>query len=430
MVGQPQLLPLKMLHPVPKHSPPANNTNKTHFVFLLIFYRSFFESTIKKVYYFLTGSKNKINYFSKNYADLTDKRILIVPLDWGLGHATRCVPIIRELQKAGCEVIAGAEGKHASLLQQEFPGMMILPLKGYRITYNRNRRYFGLHIIRQIPKIYSAVQNEHKWLKKIIKEHKINAVISDNRFGLYHAGIPSVFISHQLLIKTPYGNPVDGWLRMINYHYIRRYKYCWIPDFEGSLSLAGELSHPQPLPLHTQYLGCLSRFEKKEGIAKKYDLLVLISGPEPQRSQLETLIKEQIISLNVSALIVSGQPGENKEHQLTPTIRQVNHLGSTSLNEAILAADLVISRSGYTTVMDLVKLCKKAVLIPTPGQSEQEYLGNYLMEKRIFYSTPQENFQLASALKAVQTFPFHSSPFSDKMEAYKEIIHSFAASLL
>ena len=352
-------------------------------------------------------------------------KILIVPLDWGLGHATRDIPIIHELLNAGCEVLIAAEGKHAALLSQEFPQLTILPLKGYRIQYAQKGKFFGLKIIQQIPKIIGAIRNEQRWLKELVKTHGIDAVISDNRFGLHHKDIPTVIISHQLLIKTPFGGPIERWLQNANYSFIKKYTHCWIPDYAGDNNLSGELAHPAVLPPNVTYLGCLSRFEPMQNVQHKYDLLVLISGPEPQRSNLEKLVLEQIRTLPITALIVSGKPGTPQLEQITPNVQQVNHMNAAQLNEAMEASSMVLSRSGYTTLMDLAKLDKKAILVPTPGQSEQVYLGEWLMEKGYFYNVKQEDFDLGKALEAIKTFPFKSLQKQD-MEMYKKIVRDFA----
>jgi UDP:flavonoid glycosyltransferase YjiC (YdhE family) len=358
-----------------------------------------------------------------------DRKILVIPLDWGLGHATRDIPLIHEMLNAGCQVFIAAEGKHAALLQQEFPQLTIFPLPGYRIQYAQKGQFFGLKIMQQIPKIYRAVKYEQRWLKKIVAEYQINAVISDNRFGLYHKEIPTVFITHQLLIKTPFGGWIERTLQKINYRFINKYGACWIPDFAGDNNLSGELAHPAKLPPHTTYIGCLSRFEPKTNVEKKYDLLVLISGPEPQRSNLEKLILDQIKSLQITALIVSGKPGTPQNEQVAPGVTQINHLNASELNDAMLASDMVLSRSGYTTLMDLAKLNKKAILIPTPGQSEQVYLGEYLMEKGYFYSLPQEQFNLKTALEGASRFPFRSFHHDQDMNQYKQVIQQFIQSL-
>ncbi|MGX5818215.1 glycosyltransferase [Chitinophaga lutea] len=359
---------------------------------------------------------------------LVHKKILIAPLDWGLGHATRDIPLIRELLNAGCEVLIAAEGKHAALLSAEFPELTVLPLPGYGISYSRKGIFFGLKIARQVPRIIRAVRSEQAWLRRVVDEHGISAVISDNRFGLYHDRIPTVFITHQLLIKTPFGGPAEKLLQQINYRYIRRYTHCWIPDFAGKTNLAGELAHPADIPANARYIGCLSRFETNPAVRRQYDILALISGPEPQRTNLETLLLRQLRETpGVKALVVSGKPGEKERREVSPGIVQVSHLGANDLNEAMLAAGIVISRSGYTTLMDLAKLGKNAILIPTPGQSEQEYLGKFLRKQGLFYSVPQHRFHLAEALDAAKGYTgFHPG---EPMDAYKKVVRDFVASL-
>ncbi len=380
---------------------------------------------ISKLSYF---RKKKSKYLS-TYAQVP-KKVLIVPLDWGLGHATRDIPLIHELLNAGCEIVIAAEGKHAALLAAEFPRLTILPLPGYHIRYSQKGLFFGLKIIRQIPQIWRAVRFEQAWLRKTVAELGIHAVISDNRFGLYHPDIPCVFISHQLLIKTPFGGFTERLLQKINYRFINRYTACWVPDFAGEPNLSGVLAHPPQLPANTTYLGCLSRFEPMPGVEKKYDLLALISGPEPQRSNLEALVLAQLKQMpGIKALIVSGRPDEAARKEPGPGITQVSHLNARDLNEAMLAADMVLCRSGYTTLMDLAKLNKKAILVPTPGQSEQEYLGRYLMQKGYFYSLPQHQFSLKKALEAAKTFPFTTFQHGQDMTAYKEVVRNFVKTL-
>lgn len=362
----------------------------------------------------LTGG-NKFNKAPAN------PRILVCPLEWGLGHATRCIPIIRELIDQGAEVLIGAEGATLSLLKAEFPGLKFLPLMGYRMRYSRNKYFLPLQILLQTPKILFTIRRENRWLKNVIDTHYIHAVISDNRFGLYNPSVPSVYITHQLLIRT--GNKLTERLaQRIHYHFIKKYTECWIPDFR-EVGLAGILSHPSKLPRNIKYIGALSRFSKQDG-ESKYDLLVTISGPEPQRTMFEKLLLDGVKNFNGSVLFVRGLPGgggprvEKMDH-----VEIVDHLPAAELNKAIENSALIISRAGYTTIMDMVKLGKKAILIPTPGQTEQEYLATHLMSMGWFYCIPQNNFSLATALKESAAFPFNIPPYD--MNQYKKVIREF-----
>lgn len=333
-------------------------------------------------------------------------RILIAPLDWGLGHATRCIPIINVLIEEGLEVVIAAEGHVATLLQQEFPALVILPLKGYRVRYNRENGFFLLKMLLQFPLVMYTIIYERIWIKKVVSRFKIDAVISDNRFGLYVNKTLCVYVTHQLFIQT--GNRfLNKIAQKIHFHFINKFNACWIPDAAGLNNLAGKLSHPESLPAcPVQYLGILSRC-KKILTEKKTDLLILLSGPEPQRSIFENNLLKQINNITGSIVLVRGLP--DNENILLAENKQLtihNHLTADALNELIQQSVNIITRSGYSTIMDLVTVQQKAILVPTPGQTEQEYLATYLMEKKIFISFPQENFSIQKSLEAVEHFNF------------------------
>ncbi|HUS00723.1 MAG TPA: glycosyltransferase [Chitinophagaceae bacterium] len=310
-------------------------------------------------------------------------------------------------------------------MKQEFPGLTFLPLMGYRMKFSRKKYFLPLKLLAQFPKVILTIYKEHQWLKKIVTEYNIDAVISDNRFGMYHSKTASVYITHQLLIKT--GNSfTERVARRIHFYFIKRYKECWVPDYEQS-GLAGELSHSQKLPGKIKYLGALSRFELSVS-EKKYDLLISMSGPEPQRTFFEKLILNELLSYHGKVLFIRGLPGKSEELRFeNKSVEFRNHLPSKLFNEAILQSEMIIGRCGYTTIMDLVKLQKKAILIPTPGQTEQEYLAQYLMEKKIFFTIRQKDFVLQNVLKEIESFPFAIPEYN--MDQYKNVTYQFVQSL-
>jgi uncharacterized protein (TIGR00661 family) len=350
--------------------------------------------------------------------------ILIAPLDWGLGHATRCVPVIQKLIQKNCNVLVAAEGKIKSLLQKEFPGLFFIDFKGYRIHYSKNSWMLPLQIGKQIPKIISTIQYENERLKEIVKEHNVHGIISDNRYGFYHASVSSVFITHQLRIKTPFGKIVDDYIQRINYKYINRFSECWIPDNENENNLAGELSHPEKKPfVPVKYIGPLSRFKEATAQPEKH-LLVLLSGPEPQRSIFEKLLIQQLNEYKGSVVFVRGLPGEANNLNLAANICVYNHLPSEELNKKMNEASFVISRCGYSTVMDLATLKKKSILIPTPGQTEQEYLAKHLMKNNFALCIQQSRFELKNVLELSSRLDYHIGKFSFKNKL-DEVIENF-----
>jgi UDP-N-acetylglucosamine transferase subunit ALG13 len=342
--------------------------------------------------------------------------VLVAPLDWGIGHATRCIPIIKELILQEARVTIAANTSQKMLLKKEFPLLEFLEIPGYGISY-RPGLFLKLGLFFRIPAICRQIKRENKWLDKILQNHQMDAVISDNRYGLFHKNLFCVFITHQLNIQSGYGtsDSVGRWSSIVgpwidrkilkwNYAFIEKFSACWIPDFEGSFSIAGKLSHP-PIPpsVPLKYIGILSRFQESEKKIVKNSLLILLSGPEPQRTLFENILLRQLADSAIHSIVVRGLPGSELP---IPVIREgikiYNHLLSDELNNLINESGFIIARSGYSTIMDLVKLKKNAILVPTPGQTEQEYLGHYLHEKKWMYCVSQKNFRLEKALTMFQ----------------------------
>lgn len=337
--------------------------------------------------------------------DKFNKTVLIAPLDWGLGHATRCIPVIKAFQQSNWNVVVATDGACKALLQKEFNNVEFVVLKGYNIHYAKKAKWFLLKIFFQIPKILRSISYEKKWLNNFLEENKIDLIISDNRYGFYSNNVPSIFITHQLLIKAPL-KIAEFFLQKINYHFINRFKQCWVADAENDGGVAGELSHPKILPkISIHYLGILSRFEKKE-VEKKYDYCIILSGPEEQRIVFEKLVMKDVFQLNRKILLVRGRPNDNKQTQSTENVTIKNHLAGNELQQAIQQSEMIISRSGYTTVMELLSLQAKSILIATPQQTEQEYLSKILLQKQWCYAVAQKDFGLQSVISAAKGFNY------------------------
>jgi UDP:flavonoid glycosyltransferase YjiC (YdhE family) len=339
--------------------------------------------------------------------------VLVAPLDWGLGHATRCIPIINQLILQGAEVIIGAQGSQKTLLKQEFPQLEFLEIPGYEIRYGRGILLKWALVLR-IPGILKKIKSEHEWLNDRLRKRKIDAVISDNRFGLFHKQTYCVFITHQLYIQTGLGRAINRIAQHWNFGFINKFSVCWIPDQEGRFSVAGKLAHPDrkdKLPsVPVLYIGMLSRFRAMEKKVVKNSLLILLSGPEPQRTRFEKIILGQLADSNREAVIVRGLPASDSIIPIVGgNVNIYNHLPAEQLNELLNESDFIITRTGYSTIMDLIQLKRTAIGIPTPGQPEQEYLGRYMQEKRWMYIVSQKKFNLEMAIssfrKAVMETP-------------------------
>ncbi|MBL7697056.1 MAG: glycosyl transferase family 28 [Chitinophagaceae bacterium] len=274
----------------------------------------------------------------------------------------------------------------------------------------------------------TRIKAENRWLKLFLEENNVCALISDNRYGLSHPGVYSIFITHQLGIKTGIGRLFDKICQSILYKYINRFSECWVPDFSNSISLAGELSHPQKFPsTAVHYVGALSRFESCDQQNDfLYDVVIILSGPEPQRTILEKMILEQLPALQMKTAFVRGLPNETGE--ITSVNGEFyNHLDTGKLNRLLCASRMIICRSGYSTVMDMIKLRKKMIVIPTPGQPEQEYLGKYLCAQQLAINIPQHQFELKRALDAAEKFAYRHINYD--MNSYKDVVRNFVAKI-
>ncbi len=312
------------------------------------------------------------------------KTIFIAPLDWGLGHATRCVPIIKQLQQEN-KIIIGVTALTKKVFDEEFPQIQQLQIPAYNVKYSKILPLW-LKLFFDWPGIFSIIKREHALLQEIILKHKIDLVISDNRFGLYSKNIHSVFITHQVFLKTPFATSIA---QSVNKNYILNFNEIWIPDLENEKeSLSSELSHGKHFHPQVKYIGPQTRLQKIISVGKKYDHLLLLSGPEPQHSVLrELLIKKVKENPNFKFALVTNRFDEqikNLEVFISPNAQK--------LTELISQSKKVICRSGYSTLMDLYLLDKKEViLIPTPGQTEQEYLAGYWKERFGAFVCEQKN---------------------------------------
>ena len=317
------------------------------------------------------------------------KRVLICPLNWGLGHATRCIPIIRTLVNAECLVHIASDGQALELLRKEFPTLVFHQLPSYNIRYSK--RGMDLSFVLRTPAVLKTIRAEHRSVEELQTRFQFDLIISDNRYGCYVPSISSVIISHQLTMKTPFPFPsrITNWFQR---RWFDRFDEVWVPD-DPAISLAGELSQPVQ-GVKSRYIGILSRMKTVKSETVR-DILIVLSGPEPQRTIVETKLIQQITSSQHRVLLIRGLPLDNRTSKELG-IDYVNFVGAAQLEKLLAESKIVICRSGYTSLMDLYTLGKKAILIPTPGQTEQEYLARYhqAQEHDLWKTTRQENLQI------------------------------------
>jgi uncharacterized protein (TIGR00661 family) len=342
---------------------------------------------------------------------------LICPLDWGLGHATRCVPVIKGFIDSGANVIIAADNRPLSFLKKEFPLLQFIKFPGYDIRYPEKGSMI-LKMLFSFPRILSRIKRERKYLQKIIDEHKIDVVVSDNRYGLQNKKVKCIFITHQLTVKCP------AWLKifehiifLINKYFIKKFDECWIPD-------SGELSAKYDRFKNIHFIGIMSRFQNDQIHSSeilKYDVLCILSGPEPQRTVFEKIILEQLKEIkDLKTLIVRGITENESTSEISENIQMVSHLGTHKLAKAIVEAKVVVCRPGYSSIMDIVTLGGKVIFVPTPGQTEQEYLGKYYEERKLFYSASQKKFDLLTSIE--RSISYSGLKIESNQEILKERI--------
>ena len=351
------------------------------------------------------------------------KRILVAPLDWGLGHTTRCIPLIAcMLRQQQVPVFAGNE-QQRKYIEETCSGIETIHLDGYDVQYSRLNRVAQLGLMLQMPGILRRINAEHEWLGNVVHKLGINGIISDNRYGLHHPDIPNVLITHQLRVQTGMGHMADNMVQRLHYRYLRSFNTIWIPDTLQAPGLGNELSHSTPPGQDTQYIGLLSRFAVEQS-ADGNSLLVLLSGPEPQRTALSDLLWLQVCKLNMPVIFVEGSSLAQRSH-IPGHIIWHQRLTHTHLALLLQRASMIVCRSGYSTLMDLAALRKKAILIPTPGQTEQEYLARTLHQEGIWPMARQNGFNLLQELEKARSFPYCSIAATSDFEQYEPVLNSW-----
>ncbi|MCA0152123.1 glycosyltransferase [Winogradskyella vincentii] len=340
------------------------------------------------------------------------KKILVAPLNWGLGHATRCIPIIKALLDYNFEPIIASDGDALELLKKEFPELNAIELPSYNITYPKKGKGLRKKLLSDSPRFMKTIKKERRLIKLLAETEGLSGIISDNRFGVRAKDIPTIFITHQLKVLS--GSTT--WLSTkLHQNIISKFDECWVPDHKGANNLSGDLGHGTFDKIQLKYIGPLSRFQKQK-TNKIYDLIVLLSGPEPQRTILEQKLLNELEHFNGNVRFVRGLIKNSQTKQTQNNLTVYNYMTTQELEKSINESALVLSRSGYTTIMDLAKLEKKAFFIPTPGQFEQEYLARRLKDDKIIPSCNQDDFKI-EMLNSIEDYSgFKSSPFQTDYE--------------
>lgn len=340
------------------------------------------------------------------------RKVFIGVLNWGLGHATRMCPIIDYLIEKGEDVHIGSDGRALLFLQNQYPQLKFHELPGYDIVYSGKSNQTWT-LIKQLPKLKKVIKLEHQEVEKLHQVENFDLLISDNRLGIGGIVEHSIYITHQLTIQVPFGAKK---VNQIHHRYIKTFSQCWVPDYNPPFHISGRLGATSELK-NVFHIGPQSHL-KKLNVDIQYAFCFLLSGPEPQRSLLEELILSQIHFLKGKSIIIRGVTEGTNQIKNKKNYDIADYLVSNQLSEIINRSEIVIGRSGYSSIMDLLKLEKKVFFVPTPGQTEQEYLAKRLKKYHQVPFSQQHLFSIDLIAEHAKTIEVKTGIFTD----YRELI--------
>jgi uncharacterized protein (TIGR00661 family) len=359
-------------------------------------------------------------------------RVLYGVCSWGLGHATRSLPIIRKLIDEGNEVTIVTTGSSLKLLKMELADQVnYIDYEDYPLPYTEKSKVFLIRFCMFSPKLIKSIIDEHRKIMKLLDKKKFDVIISDNRYGVFHRNIPSYFITHQLRVISPGRiKMVENAFERFNTYFQKYFRNIMVPDYENN-GISGDLAHNLNI-LKTdkvKYFGILSDFSKMD-VQEDVDLLFSISGPEPQRQVLEDIVFQQINEFDGNILLSLGKSSnprlETKKKSLNDNIKVFDFIPGEERERIMNRSKLIVSRSGYSTLMDIYALKKKAMFIPTPQQTEQEYLAKHHEKMGNFLYVDQKDLDLSKDLKLARNYkgPDKTYRLEKSIENFMQTIHS------
>jgi UDP:flavonoid glycosyltransferase YjiC (YdhE family) len=339
-------------------------------------------------------------------------KVLVAPLDWGLGHATRCVPVIREFLHQGAQVDLAVAPSFAPLYREMFPELKQVTAPSYNIVYPKHGFNMGLWLLKNSAHLNKVIAYEHHYAEEMVRLHGYDLLLSDNRFGFYSKKARSIYMTHQCRIAFP---PLLSCLEGIGIRWhrsvMKHFDQVWIPDLEQGPGYAGMLSHVDGIPVPAKFVGPLSRFSElisgtgtaTETGMQDLNVLAVVSGVEPARSQFENSLKEVLAQVPGNHAVILGKPAAGQKSWTEGNICFYNHLKTEEFAHMVGRARWVISRGGYSTVMDMAVLGAQCIFVPTPGQYEQVALARELSRKKYAVHIPAKKFGLQSLMQTMKT---------------------------
>lgn len=357
--------------------------------------------------------------------EYNNKHLLFAVLDWGLGHATRSLPLINILVEQGYRITMASCPRVLGFLHSHFPQAAQLELPSYNVQYRWNN--MAMNVAMKAPDLIQALEEERNIIRELHEKTPFNAIISDARYGCFMPTVPSFFITHQVRIKAR-KKLTDTMANKVHRQWMKNFDEIWVPDVAQLPGIGGELSHAA-MEQRRFYLGPTSRFQlpihKDEN--PTYDWLFLLSGPEPARSQLE----QQLLYLAHShpdQKFVMIRAHDTNRSESTPSddhVHIMDYTNSKHLETLVRQSRQVLCRSGYSTLMDLSAWQTSAVLVPTPGQPEQLYLADHISRHYHWPISMQSELDALPSYDAMQQA--RPLPPADQKENHRVVLERLKA---
>ena len=348
-------------------------------------------------------------------------KVLVAPLEWGLGHATRCVPVVREFLRAGAEVELAVVKANASFFREVFPDLRQRLAPSYNIVYPKHGYNMAFWLLKNSLHLNAVMRYEHHFAEEMVARHGYDVLFSDNRFAFYSKNAYSIYMTHQRRIAFPQAfTAFEGIGTMWHSNVMRKFDEVWVPDMEFFPGLAGSLSHSGATPgdKPMRFVGALSRIADagpastsaipSASKAPKYKVVAVVSGVEPARTQFEQQLRESLAEIPGPHMMILGKPSVEYKTWRDGNIEFHTHLPTEAFANAVRNADYVVSRGGYSTVMDMAELGAKCIFVPTPGQFEQIVLAHDLSKAGYAVEIPADKLSaetLAKAFESCAKFP-------------------------
>ena len=333
-------------------------------------------------------------------------KALVAPLDWGLGHATRCAPVVREFLEKGCDVELAVTRENAAILREMFPDVRQRLAPSYNIVYPKHGYNMAFWLLKNSAHLRAVMRAEHHYAEEMVERHGYDILVSDNRFAFRSRKAKSVYMTHQCRIAFP------KMLRMFEafgaaWHasVMSRFDEVWVPDVPEFPGYAGSLSHVERCPRPPKFVGPLSRFAMlplTQSTEKDLGIVAVVSGVEPARSRFASRLSSVLPQIPGKHVVILGKPASSLKTWTAGNVTFYNHLPTQEFADVISRAGWVISRGGYSTVMDMAVLGAKCIFVPTPGQYEQVVLAADLSAAGFAVSIEEGSLSVDSLSKALQ----------------------------